>query len=243
MSSRIFSPLKRKDHWNLEKFSTSLLEKEIELEKSYSQEVIEELITLYSEAIEHYNELSDPRFYDFQDKLHSLLLRPEVSSVLNRKNLSSLYSFSKRTSKQSQQLAIQKILERSKTPKIQIFSSPSNLSKSIHQNMKVQDLKLVEKLSLRKSQRQKRNSESFTSSTNSSYSHEHKNQLEKIMEKSFSEKSREISDVTLEYLCKIDEASEGSKKVLADEMKTKIIQISKVYDDKRRMLLRNLKSL
>ena len=120
MAERVYSPLKAKGKWNPENFSIVLLEKEIELEKSYSLCVIEDLITLYSEAIEHYNEQNDPKFYDFQHKLQTLLMKPEVKTILNGKDMKNFYAFNKRKNFLSQIMAKTKILENSKkffTPK------------------------------------------------------------------------------------------------------------------------------
>ena len=178
MLNRIFSPLKRKDRWNLERFSNKLLEKEIELEKHYKLEVIEDLIMLYSEAIEHYNEICDPRFYDFQLKLQGLLVRPEVSSVLNKRNLESFYSINQRKSKQSRHIAISKILEKSRplsslvpdtdipkasNPKSSTQYRQSSLSISLQKNLQQQDYLLEQKLIQRSSRRKTFNSYSLPS--------------------------------------------------------------------------------
>lgn len=176
MLTRIFSPLKRKDRWNIERFSNTLLEKEIELEKHFKLEVIEDLITLYSEAIEHYNEICDPRFYDFQLKLQGLLVRPEVSSVLNKRDLDSFYTRTQRKSNQSRHIAISKILEKSRpapssnpenpissNPKSNIQHRQSSLSSSLQKNLQQQDYLLEQKRLQRNSRRQAFNSYSISS--------------------------------------------------------------------------------
>eukprot|EP00358_Blepharisma_japonicum_P006366 CAMPEP_0202944686 /NCGR_PEP_ID=MMETSP1395-20130829/5557_1 /ASSEMBLY_ACC=CAM_ASM_000871 /TAXON_ID=5961 /ORGANISM="Blepharisma japonicum, Strain Stock R1072" /LENGTH=328 /DNA_ID=CAMNT_0049643815 /DNA_START=14 /DNA_END=1000 /DNA_ORIENTATION=- len=75
-------------------FGVQLLSKESELESSPSIEVVQELVNLYSQAIEYYEHKNDPKFYDFEEKLHKMLVKPEVidlmqpstSSTKNRRN-------------------------------------------------------------------------------------------------------------------------------------------------------------
>ncbi|CAG9332691.1 unnamed protein product [Blepharisma stoltei] len=75
-------------------FGVQLLSKESELENSPSIEVVHELVSLYSQAIEYYEHKNDPKFYDFEDKLHKMLVKSEVidlmqpstSSTKNRRN-------------------------------------------------------------------------------------------------------------------------------------------------------------
>lgn len=64
-------------------FAMTIIEKEIELEKDCSQSLISELVELYSQAIEFYNFNNDPKCYDYQDRMHKMLLRPSVMSTLS----------------------------------------------------------------------------------------------------------------------------------------------------------------
>ena len=64
-------------------FAMTIIEKEIELDKDCSQSLISELVDLYSQAIEFYNLNEDPKCYDYQDRMHKMLLRPSVMSTLS----------------------------------------------------------------------------------------------------------------------------------------------------------------
>ena len=63
-----------------------IIEKELELEKTWNSSVIHELMSLYSQAIEYYEQQGNPRYYDFQDRMHKMLIKPQVISVLQRLN-------------------------------------------------------------------------------------------------------------------------------------------------------------
>ena len=80
MSKRICSPLKKKDSWNDENFSVILLEKEIELEKNCRLDLIEDLITIYSHAIEHYILSADPNLY------HTIMKLAILNTTITKKN-------------------------------------------------------------------------------------------------------------------------------------------------------------
>ncbi|CAG9321243.1 unnamed protein product [Blepharisma stoltei] len=65
-------------------FAFEIIDKEIQLEKSWDHSTIHELIGLYSKAIEYYELQHDPRFYDYQQKIHKLLVKPQVLQTLQR---------------------------------------------------------------------------------------------------------------------------------------------------------------
>ena len=67
-------------------FAMKIIEKEIELEKSWSHTIIGELVEFYSQAIEFYNYNNDPKCYDYQDRMHKMLLKPQVMSSLSNSN-------------------------------------------------------------------------------------------------------------------------------------------------------------
>lgn len=68
----------------------SILEKEIDLEKSVSLPLIQDLTLLYSKAIEHYESRDNPKYLDFQEKLQKMLLKPQVYSILSSVSSSTL---------------------------------------------------------------------------------------------------------------------------------------------------------
>ena len=63
-----------------------IIEAELELEKSLSSGAIHKLIALYSQAIEYYEQENNPRYYDFQDRMHKMLIRPQIIAILQRVN-------------------------------------------------------------------------------------------------------------------------------------------------------------
>lgn len=64
-------------------FAMTIIEKEIELEKNCTASLIGELVELYSQAIEFYNYNNDSKCYDYQDRMHKMLMKPGVMSTLS----------------------------------------------------------------------------------------------------------------------------------------------------------------
>ncbi|OMJ80645.1 hypothetical protein SteCoe_19081 [Stentor coeruleus] len=64
-------------------FSMKLIEREISLEKSCNKSCIEELIKLYSLAIEHYSIKGDEKVKDYQSRMQRMLRRPDVLKVFS----------------------------------------------------------------------------------------------------------------------------------------------------------------
>jgi hypothetical protein len=65
-----------------------MIEKELELEKNCNSVVVHELIDLYSEAIEYYSIQENPKYLDFQNRMHKMLVKPEVLKVVRYYNSS-----------------------------------------------------------------------------------------------------------------------------------------------------------
>lgn len=63
-----------------------IIEKEIELEKSWDPKVIHDLMALYTKMIEYYEQNNNPKFYDFQDRMHKMLIKPQVIAALQKIN-------------------------------------------------------------------------------------------------------------------------------------------------------------
>lgn len=63
-----------------------IIEKEIELEKNWDITVIHDLMTLYSKIIEQYEQNNNPKYSDFQDRMHKMLMKPQVVSALQHAN-------------------------------------------------------------------------------------------------------------------------------------------------------------
>lgn len=64
-------------------FAMTIIEKEIELDKRCTAGLITELVDLYSQAIEFYNYNNDPKYFDYQDRMHKMLSKPSVMSTLS----------------------------------------------------------------------------------------------------------------------------------------------------------------
>jgi hypothetical protein len=71
---------------SLSDIAMKIIEKELELENFWEPKVIHELIGLYSKVIEHYEQNNNPKYYDFQDRMHKMLIKPKVISALQRIN-------------------------------------------------------------------------------------------------------------------------------------------------------------
>lgn len=74
---------------------TEMIEKEHELERVCEPKVIHELISIYTRAIEYYSQKHDPKYLDFQSRMHKMLVKPEVLSALKQENSSSSSSSQK----------------------------------------------------------------------------------------------------------------------------------------------------
>ena len=242
MAKRLFSPLKLKENWNDCDFSLKLLEKELELEKNCTKPLIEDLITLYSEAIEHYNEISDTKFYDFQDKLHKFLLRPEVSAVMDGHSSNNLYNIVRRRAICSEQAIKSKILEKEKFVQvIKVKSEDICIKKEkIVNNVTKQELDLQNRIRARRNKANE-NIKANDVSTKGSYFLDEKDLMENVMEKYYEKKAKEVSDVSLFYLMKMESADQVKKDLLVQEMKKEILKVSKKYDDMRIEKLKKLK--
>lgn len=77
-----FCGIKRKPRLTLN-FANRLIEAEQELDKNCNTNTINALLSLYTEAIEYYEYQNDPKSQDFQLKLQSMFLNPQVVSVMN----------------------------------------------------------------------------------------------------------------------------------------------------------------
>jgi hypothetical protein len=67
--------------------ATEILEKELDFDKTVTLPLINELVSLYTKAIEHYETQENPKYLDFQDRLHRMLLTPAALAVLQQQSL------------------------------------------------------------------------------------------------------------------------------------------------------------
>jgi hypothetical protein len=56
---------------------------EIQMKRSFSMPLLEKLISYYSQAIEYYESICDPRFTRYSKSLQLLLMQPEVMKHIN----------------------------------------------------------------------------------------------------------------------------------------------------------------
>lgn len=59
-------------------FGMKMIEKELELEKNWDISILNELVIMYTEIIEYYEYNKDPRYLDFQDRMHKMLIKPQA---------------------------------------------------------------------------------------------------------------------------------------------------------------------
>lgn len=158
-------------------FAMKLLDKEIELESSVSMPTLNELVELYRLAIEYYEHIQSPKFWDMQERLQKILMRPEVLKIMRdetqkRKNSSKSRSravtqsvcstqekkqqFEQNKKAFNSQLEDKGIVmitnadkQASKLVENQETNNKEALTKSV-KNLKNQDLSLEERLKMRK---------------------------------------------------------------------------------------------
>lgn len=63
-------------------FAMKLLDKEIELESNASMAALNELVELYRLAIEYYEHIQSQKFWDMQERLQKILMRPEILKIM-----------------------------------------------------------------------------------------------------------------------------------------------------------------
>ena len=85
-----------------EDFGLKLIEKEAELERDCNVDIIQDLVQLYTEAVEYYSYIKDKKYNDFQNRMHKMFLRPDVINAMKQNIPSS--SQKKNTSMQQRKL-------------------------------------------------------------------------------------------------------------------------------------------
>ena len=69
-------------------FAMQILDKEIELETECTLQTLKEVVELYRTAIEYYEDMKNPKYWDFQERLQKILMRPTVLKVMKEENTS-----------------------------------------------------------------------------------------------------------------------------------------------------------
>ncbi len=66
-----------------ENFFEQVLSCEIQLKRGFSMDTLKQLINYYSQAIEYFESIGDPRFARYSKSLQLLLMQPQVSREIN----------------------------------------------------------------------------------------------------------------------------------------------------------------
>lgn len=61
-----------------------IIEKELELEHNCDITIVNEIVNMYRQIIEAYESAKDPKFLDFQTRLHKILMRKDVQEMLRK---------------------------------------------------------------------------------------------------------------------------------------------------------------
>ena len=72
-----------------ENFFEKVLDLELKLKRDFHLSILEELINLYSIAIEYYESNNNQKHLDYQTRLKLLLSQPEIIKKMNKENLKS----------------------------------------------------------------------------------------------------------------------------------------------------------
>ena len=65
-------------------FAVKLIDKEAELERNCNVDIIQELVQLYTEAVEYYAFIKDNKSYDYQERMHKMFVRPDVIKAIKQ---------------------------------------------------------------------------------------------------------------------------------------------------------------
>ena len=65
-------------------FAQNVLELETSLDFNCTLEVVNKLMELYTQAIEYYESIQNHNYLHYQERMHSILMRPDVIQILHR---------------------------------------------------------------------------------------------------------------------------------------------------------------
>lgn len=229
-----FCGIKRKPRLSLN-FANRLIESEHELERNCNSNTINALLALYTEAIEYYEYLNDPKSQDFQSKLQAMFLNPKVVSAMNLRSPQRLTQI-----EESKNF-------RNKTPEISAVSKEprqneggkslnrlvnyqtlrnSEVAKKAVDDFKSQDQDLTKRLASRKKSMLSKSTNltrdsnlTMIQETNSilssiyedqiEYPEEFYSELDQIMENLCEKKAKKIADLTLKYEVQMTPLQQG----------------------------------
>lgn len=147
-------------------------------------EIVNNLIQLYTQAIEHFESYQDPAFQTYTKKLQSLLRNPQVMTLLSSPKATTP-PLSPKARKSRKELSCERVIERTF---LNLESENSLISEKIQENIKQQNQNFYSKLVSRKQKiRQKKKFLAFEQG------------VEHIMEEFVKVKGKCISEVKEKY--------------------------------------------
>lgn len=251
-----------------EDFAIRLLEREMYLERTFEKSTVEDLIILYSTAIEYYNTKQDDQAINYQIRMQKMLKRPEVLKI---------YSFQPAAKRQSLTIAADSTLNSQndeETPEfvMQEIQTPRSIQAEeavkdkemldkivgdkLLDSLKSQENDLETRIKRRKFTRTMSNL-SFVYSPASEVDSpklpvEENNEskleslIQDLMEKCYEEKSMKIAEITVKYNTEISSMEDsGVMGIVVAQMKEnmakEIEEVSKEFNEKRRAQVKELR--
>lgn len=252
-----------------EDFAIRLIEREMHLERTFEQSTVEDLILLYSTAIEYYNTKQDDQALNYQLRMQKMLKRPEVLKIYSIQRPQKRASVTITTeSTIDQQLDTENpefIMQEIETPRsIQAEEAVKDkqvsdkiLGDKLADSLKSQENDLETRIKRRKLTRTMSNmsfvyspaseveSPRLTTEDNN-FESELEALMQELMEKSYEEKSMKIAEITVKYNTEISAMEDsGVMGIVVAQMKQNMAQeieeVSKEFDEKRRAEVKSLR--
>ena len=252
-----------------EDFAIRLLEREMHLERTFEQSTVEDLILLYSTAIEYYNTKEDDQALNYQLRMQKMLKRPEVLKIYSIQRPQKRPSISIPTEStvdhQQDTEDPEFIMQEIETPRsIQAQEAVKDkelsdkiLGDKLADSLKSQENDLETRIKRRKLTRTMSNM-SFVYSPvsevesprlateDSNIENELEGLMQELMEKSYEEKSMKIAEITVKYNTEISAMEDsGVMGIVVAQMRQnmaeEIEQVSKEFDEKRRAEVKGLR--
>lgn len=236
-----------------------IINKELELEHNCTILIVNELVNMYRLMIEAYESANDPRFADFQTRLHKILMRPDVQTMLRQESTIA----KKKRQKESKEIELKTTRHNFRSRKTasveieqakisrhlsRIMENRENMDKGLYNKAVIaigsQDLNLKERLERRKRQgsvqNMRKNNYKVVVKDTDEESTEREKKLEELMEKHFTEKAEELHKIQVKYSEKIRSES-GKSAAFGLERDEEIKIQSEMFDLKRKLELQKFK--
>ena len=242
-------------------FAMEVLKKEIELDKTPSLPLLQEVIQLYGRAIEFYEHKKDPRFAKFQERMHQLLLKPQIFHLMNTP--ATPVARMNPRKKFATAGPAYKTRDRTKTLKCMVDrhqTSNKTMSKQAVRDLASQEATLNRRMNQRKaaSVNNSFNGSTFDTGSCGNVSFEElldaddcvddfQIDLEKALEEHYSTETSQIVEITTEYKLRMaqlgDSAEETAQRNALDvEMKRAIELFKLESNNKRKQVLKQVRS-